>query len=1017
MTLAQLLVKIGADPSGLSTGLTAAERNINQFAARAQSAGAALTAGLTGPILAIGGAAFAAANSVDSAMDEIRTGTGATGAALEALGADFHAVATSVPTALADASTAIAELNKRTGQTGEGLQDLAAQELNLARITKSDLQPLIASTTRAFADWGIGTSRQSGALDYLYRASQATGAGVSSLAEKVVQFGAPLRQLGFSFEQSVAMLGKFEKEGVNVDLVLGSLRRGLAQFAKAGVDAPAALQAVINRMQALGPGTQATALALKVFGARAGPDMAAAITEGRLAIDGLVQQLTTSTDSITAAAADTDDWGESLQILRNKAVLAFGAFATPIIPIVTGWVEKAISVFSVFAGWLESMTPHTRSWVIGMGAAAAAVGPLLLVVGSLTRAILTLRAAWIAFQLTAGPVGWITLAVGALAALAFAFFNAGAKAEEAARRAQRAIEAFKGTLAGLRDVDVQTQFVAESATAAALTRNLEAHRRNLVNWEYTLSQIQAGKAPDSSAAAARAAFAEIEAERAAVATLSRNQVVQEGRLKAAFDEMIRRGRAAREAEAAAASAGSTPAGPQVDLSRIGASAGEAADKLAGARDAIQGLVRDFAVLARFPGIHALSDLPDEVQQQVRQVQQLSDQVAQAQAHLAELGTRAPAGGSAAVAALNAQLAEAERRLNDVAAKFNANPALASRTHIATEIGPKEMPAAQRTVEQKISAQLDTPLPGGLGSLFGDVPAQMGLLSTGIAILRESVYQAGRAVLEFGTSQLNNAVSGVASMAAQFTPAGLAAYALSSALEAIRPFVEALLLPIRIFGEIMALALVPVLRLLFPVIKAVAIVFAYLQEGVNRVVGGILWAAGKFVAGLGKLINAITPFASPGNPLIRAGEAILKTADNFFDAADEIAKKRKELENLNFNDALEKTSQAADRLSESLLNAVQGFKANPYRFAATDPQRVSQTARAMAPAASAPQAVQSAPPAPPLVLQLNPGAVVVNGALDPLAVGQAVLHQLQEWARSSPEMRKWVASIPTPGYVV
>lgn len=38
--------------------------------------------------------------------------------------------------------------------------------------------------------------------------------------------------MGFSLEESAAMLGKWEKEGVNTELVIGSLRIAAGKFAK-----------------------------------------------------------------------------------------------------------------------------------------------------------------------------------------------------------------------------------------------------------------------------------------------------------------------------------------------------------------------------------------------------------------------------------------------------------------------------------------------------------------------------------------------------------------------------------------------------------------------------------------------------------------------------------------------------------------------------------------------------------------------------------------------------------------
>jgi tape measure domain-containing protein len=233
-----------------------------------------------------------------------------------------------------------------------------------------------------------------------------------------------------------------------------------------------------------------------------------------------------------------------------------------------------------------------------------------------------------------------------------------------------------------------------------------------------------------------------------------------------------------------------------------------------------------------------------------------------------------------------------------------------------------------------------PLPGadrmalGIGGAVKEVQDFSGALKQAVDTIRSTLSPLEK-IKDAGGGQLKAVGDAAINLAAQFTPAGAAAYVLSSALEAIRPFIDALLAPLKILGEIIAIGVVPILRILFPILKAVAIVFAFVQEIINRVLGAILNAVGGFVKGLGKFINAIVPFSNPGTPLVKAGEAIQKTAHNFSEAADEIAKRRKELQGLTFDGALERTSESLNKLTESVLNAVQGFKVQKYRFDAAN----------------------------------------------------------------------------------
>ena len=311
-------------PAGASAG-TAASGAFGGALTKGVVAGSAIAA--TAGVAAFA-AAFSIGDSFDQAFDTIRVGTGATGDALEGLKDDFRDVVTTVPTDFESASTAIADLNTRLGLTGQPLSDLSAQILELSRLTNTDVGTNIEQVTRVMGDWGVSTEDTAAQLDLLFRASQATGPSVDSLGRLMVQYGAPMRQLGFTFEESAALLGSFEREGVNTELVMGSLRIALGQMARDGEPAQETLARVVDQIKNAGDVSEANALALELFGSRAGPDMAAAIREGRFEVDELTAAIAGGEETILSAAEDTESFGEKWTVLKNRVLVGLEPIAT-----------------------------------------------------------------------------------------------------------------------------------------------------------------------------------------------------------------------------------------------------------------------------------------------------------------------------------------------------------------------------------------------------------------------------------------------------------------------------------------------------------------------------------------------------------------------------------------------------------------------------------------------------------------------------------------------------------------
>jgi hypothetical protein len=374
LNVGALIATLGLNKKGFDDGVKDASKKTEGFAAGFGEKLSKLKvpiAAVGAAVAAMGTAAVLAADNINKAYAGIRVGSGATGEALEILKSDFDAVFGTVPADAAEVSTAIADLNTRLGLTGPALQDMATQFLELSRITGTDVASNIKDVTRLFGSWDVAADDQAGTLDNLFKTSQSTGIEVGKLATLSTQYGSTLQGLGFDLKDSVAMLGKFEKEGVNVEAALAGMKMGLGKLASEGITDPIeAWDELTRRVKGAETEMEAVGVASEVFGARAAAEMASAIRSGNMDLGDFVAGLDASEETVLGAADDAMTLGDRMGILQHKAEKAL----QPVGNLMIGVFETAMPHLEAAGDALVEAGESVATWA---EEAVAAAGPVV----------------------------------------------------------------------------------------------------------------------------------------------------------------------------------------------------------------------------------------------------------------------------------------------------------------------------------------------------------------------------------------------------------------------------------------------------------------------------------------------------------------------------------------------------------------------------------------------------------------------------------------------------------------
>lgn len=371
------------DPS-LGKAIESAQKKISGLNVKALAVGAAVggIAVATGKAVVEAGKYLKDLGSqFDEAADAIRIGTGATGDALDGLLDDFDEVYKSVPTTMEDASKVIADYNTRLGLTGPQLQEISKQALQVSDMLGDDLGGVIEESSQAFQQWNIDAENMGGAMDYIFKVSQSTGMGFTDLMSNMQKFGPQLQEMGYSFETASALMGQLDKAGVNVEEVLGAMKKSVGALAKEGISASDGLAMYYEQIKNAGTAAEAASIASEIFGTKAGSTMAAAIRDGTLAVGDLTESLLENGETIAGAAEDTYDFAERLQIMKQGLEVALKPMANTVfdglnkfMPVLQKLMEQIVPVIS---DAVEAAAPFVEEFLMGAADALEDVLPLI----------------------------------------------------------------------------------------------------------------------------------------------------------------------------------------------------------------------------------------------------------------------------------------------------------------------------------------------------------------------------------------------------------------------------------------------------------------------------------------------------------------------------------------------------------------------------------------------------------------------------------------------------------------
>ena len=426
-TIGNLVVKIGADISGLSGGIDTARQKIGDLGRSMAGIGAGMTAGITVPIVAVGTAAVNSATELNGLMANVAS-LGVAAPRVEELKTVVQNLAIATGKSTTDLAEGLYQVISAFGDSADTAKilEINAKAASAGLATTTDAINLTSAVTKGYGDTSAGAVQKVSDLAFVtVQLGQTTFPELANSMGLVVplasSMGVEMEQLFAVMATATGVTGGASEVATQLRGVLQSLlaptgemtelikslgfESGTAMVQQLGLQGT--IQQVVAAAEASGAPLQkymgsieAQTLALALAGPQADSYAQKLAAMGN-ASGATEAAFKAQTEGINAMGFQWQQLQVRLQVILQQLGDAMG----PALMDVLALLEPVVAQVQAWASAFAAADPETQKMVLTVIGLAAAAGPALLALGSITAAIAAI----------ANPVGLVVLAIAGLA--------------------------------------------------------------------------------------------------------------------------------------------------------------------------------------------------------------------------------------------------------------------------------------------------------------------------------------------------------------------------------------------------------------------------------------------------------------------------------------------------------------------------------------------------------------------------------------------------------------------------
>jgi TP901 family phage tail tape measure protein len=391
--------------------LATAQKKMQGFSDRAARVGKSMTMGVTAPIVAAGGAAFKMASDFERSMTQIQSLVGRSASEVQKLEKDVLALSGKTARAPQELAEAMFFLTS-AGLDAEGATAALEASAKAAAAGLGSTVTVADAVTNAINGYGAANMTASRATDVLAKTVEQGKASAESLAPQFGRLIPMAAELGIQFEDVGAGLafltrasGSAEQASVALRGVMSKLikpsQQGVKELEKMGMSMED-LRAVVEddgllaALDMLKTAQDENGFKMEKFfedveGLNGVLQLTGPAAADAAAIFDELGNAAGKTEEIFAVVAQTTDHKMNQAIADFKAAMI--TLGEQVIPVVLPIIEKFAGFIGRLAESFGNLSPGMQKAIVIIGGVVAAVGPALIVMASLVKAIGTLKTA------------------------------------------------------------------------------------------------------------------------------------------------------------------------------------------------------------------------------------------------------------------------------------------------------------------------------------------------------------------------------------------------------------------------------------------------------------------------------------------------------------------------------------------------------------------------------------------------------------------------------------------------